>query len=242
MNRPQHDPLSGMGSRSENESTYGIDPDEWQRENMHLRGGRHSSYDRQGGYLDYNSDDRRAQVKNKEQYDFAMNAGPYVHWDNPAEMQRRHRIRSMNFEDYAAEANRFINEVAEEMGCDRNMAARVTRAVLHALRDRLPPVDAVQFAQGLPMALRGVYFDQYDISRTPVLIRSIPAFLEYIRDKDRFSAIADFPYPQDAVHGLQAVFRVLSRNMDWGQVSQVINLLPKGIAQLIDSRRFENIT
>lgn len=237
MNR-QHDQLSGNRSRGENENFFGIDPGEWQRENLHLRAGKHSSYDIQGGRAQQSDlQDRRAQVKNKEQYDFAMNAGPYVHWESPDEASRR-KMRSMNFEDYAAEANRFINEVAGEIGCDRNTAARVTRAVLHAVRDRLPADDAVQFAQGLPMALRGVYFDQYDISRTPVLIRNVPAFLEYIREKDRFSAIADFPSPQDVVYSLQAVFRVLSRNMDWGQVSQVIRLLPKSIAQLIDSRRF----
>lgn len=243
MNRTRHDQFSGNGSRSENENSYGIDPEEWQRENMHLRGGRHSSYDRQGGSRSEGNDTegRRDYIRNKEQYDFAMNAGPYVHWDNPGGNNRRNRTRSMNFEDYAAEANRFINEVAHEIGCDRNAAGRITRAVLHALRDRLPADDAVQFAQGLPMALRGVYFDQYDISKTPVLIRSVPAFLEYIRDKNRFSAIVDFPSPQDVVHGLQAVFRVLSRNMDWGQVEQVIHLLPKNIAHLVDSRRLGNM-
>ena len=243
MNRPQHDRFNGNGnSHSQSDGNYGIDNDAWQRENINLRGGKHSSYDMAGGDRgqDLDNEGRRAHVKNKEQYDFAMNAGPYVHADRPGESPRKSRIRSLNFEEYAAEGNRFINEVAGEMGCDRNMAARVTRAVLHAVRDRLPADDAVQFAQGLPMALRGVYFDQYDISRTPVIIRSASAFIEFIREKNRFSAITDFPYPQDVVHGLQSVFRVLSRNMDWGQVNQVLRILPKSIAMLIDSRRYDN--
>jgi uncharacterized protein (DUF2267 family) len=240
MNRPQYDTFSGGRSHKENEN-YGIDPEAWQRENISLRGGRRSSFGVQAGDSEnIDNEGRRAYIKNKEQYDFAVNAGPYVHYDRPGD-PRKQRIRSMNFEEYAAEGNRLINEVSAEMGCDRNTAARVTKAILHAVRDRLPPIDAVQFAQGLPMAIRGVYFDQYDISRTPVLIRSVPAFLEFIRDKNHQSAVIDFPYPQDVVHALQAVFRVLSRNMDWGQVNQIIHLLPKNIAHLIDSRRYDDL-
>jgi len=144
------------------------------------------------------------------------------------------RQRSMNFEAYASEGNRFINDVAEELQCDRNTASRITRAVLHALRDRLPADDAVEFAQGLPMALKGIYIDQYDISRTPVIIRTKHDFIDYIRSKDRLAAINDFRSPADVVQALQAVFHVLENHMDPGQVDQVKNLLHSEIVELID--------
>lgn len=147
---------------------------------------------------------------------------------------RRRKPKAMNFEEYASQGNRFINDVADELQTDRDTAARVTRAVIHALRDRLPPDDAMQFAQGLPMALKGVFVDQYDISKTPVVIRKADEFLDYIRYKDRFGAIRDFPTMDDAASALRAVFYVLERHLDRGQTEQIKNNLPSAIVRIID--------
>ena len=45
--------------------------------------------------------------------------------------EHKNKHRTMNFEQYAADGNRFINEVALELETDHNRAARITRAVLH---------------------------------------------------------------------------------------------------------------
>src|SRR5436190_1499580 len=116
-------------------------------------------------------------------------------FNNPGNLpQRRYRARgrsrgtAFNFEKYVQQGNHFIHEVADELGTkNRNKAMRVTRAVLHALRDRLPADDAVEFAQGLPMAIKGLYFDQYDLSRSPLKIRRREDFISYIMLKDKFS-------------------------------------------------------
>jgi uncharacterized protein (DUF2267 family) len=42
------------------------------------------------------------------------------------------------------------------------------RAVLHALRDRLPLDNAVHFAAQLPMFLRGLFYDGWKPSQVPV--------------------------------------------------------------------------
>lgn len=148
--------------------------------------------------------------------------------------ERRRRMRTMNFEEYAAEGNRFIKDVAEELKTDRNRAARVTRAVLHALRDRLPADDSIQFAQGLPMALKAVWLDQYDISKTPVLLRHKEEFFDYIYDMDGLAAFTDFPDPDAIEEALQAVFFVLENHMSPGQIKQIKNILNKEIVEIID--------
>lgn len=169
-----------------------------------------------GGSAQYGSDNYRA-----ENYHQAPNRG------------FRGRSRSMNFEEYASDGNRFINLVADELGCDRNTAARVTKAVLHAIRDRLPANDAVEFAQGLPMAIKGVYFDQYDISSTPVVIRHTRDFLNFVCSKDRIAAIHDFPDDQSVIEAIRAVFNVLENTMDPGQVEQVKNMLHHEVTKLL---------
>jgi uncharacterized protein (DUF2267 family) len=151
---------------------------------------------------------------------------------------QRRRYRTLNFEKYAHEGNRFINEVAYLLDSDRGTAGRITRAVLQAVRDRLPPDDAIQFAQGLPMAIKGLFIDQYDISKTPVPIRNSNDFIEFVRSRDRFAANVDFPTPYDVVFSLKAVFRVLEMTMDRGQVMQIKKLLPGDIARLTDDYSF----
>lgn len=149
--------------------------------------------------------------------------------------KRSRRTAAATFRKYVDEGNRFINEVADELGTDdTGIALRITRSVLHAVRDRIPPVDAIQFGQGLPMALKGVYFDQYDISRTPVIIRNTHRFLEYIQHKNRFAAVNDFRHEDEVIKALQAVFIVLENHLSIGQVDQVLNLLPAEVCDLID--------
>lgn len=159
---------------------------------------------------------------------------PTRHYERRSQPGRKKSSRSINFEEYAGEGNRFINEVAYELGTGRDKAARITRAVLHALRDRLPPDDAVQFAQGLPMALKGIFFDQYDISKAPVIIRGRDRFIDFVCSKDRFTAAYDFPDRQSVQEALRAVFFVLENNMDYGQVHQIKNMLNKEIVNLIE--------
>lgn len=146
----------------------------------------------------------------------------------------RNKHKSMNFEEYASEGNRIIHEVAYELGTDRNQAARITRAVLHAIRDRIPADDAIEFAQGLPMALKGVFIDGYDISRTPIRIRSREKFIDFIYSKGGPSSPIDFPERESVEEALHAVFVVLERNMDYGQVQQIKNLMNIDLVNLIE--------
>ncbi|MBI3501785.1 MAG: DUF2267 domain-containing protein [Bacteroidetes bacterium] len=148
--------------------------------------------------------------------------------------ERRRKIKTMNFEEYASEGNRFIKDVAEELNTNRNRAARITRAVLHALRDRLPADDSIQFAQGLPMMLKAIWLDQYDISKTPVILRHKEEFLDYIYDRDGLAAFADFPDAESIEESLQAVFFVLENNMSAGQMRHIKNMLNKEIVAPIE--------
>ena len=148
--------------------------------------------------------------------------------------EQRKKVKPMNFEEYASEGNRIINEVAYQLDADRNQAARVTRAVLHAIRDRIPSDDAIQFAQGLPMALKGIFIDRYDPSKTPVTIRNKERFIDFIRSKNPAAEI-DFPDRESVIFALQAVFYVLENNMSYGQVQQIKQMLNMEIVSLIDA-------
>jgi uncharacterized protein (DUF2267 family) len=144
----------------------------------------------------------------------------------------------LNFDKFATIGNRFINDVAEELNVSRNSAARITKAVLHAVRDRLPPDDAIQFAQGLPMALKAVFIDQYDLSDAPVVIRHAHDFLDYIFYKNEFSANVDFPEEDSVEDALRGVFRVLECYMEPAQIGHIKHMMGKELVELIEGREY----
>ena len=154
---------------------------------------------------------------------------------NKNNSHERDRGRKLHFEKFAEDAHHFVREVAIEMQSDNlQKALRITKAVLHALRDRLPADSAIEFGQGLPMLIKGIYFDQYDVSETPVIIRSQQGFIDFVREKNAQMADVDFLDPQDVIIALQSVFAVLENTLDYYQVKQVKQQLPKEIQHLID--------
>ena len=146
----------------------------------------------------------------------------------------RKKHKSLNFEEYASEGNRIINEVAQILRTDRNRAARILRSVLHAIRDRIPADDAIEFAQGLPMALKVVFIDGYDISSTPVRIRNREKVIDFIYGKEGTTSQIDFPNRKSVADALHGVFTVLELNMDFGQVQQIKNLMNNDLVDLIE--------
>ena len=79
------------------------------------------------------------------------------------------RKNSGVFDRAVRTSNTWLADVAEVFGTDdRRFAHRVVRAWLHAIRDRLTVPEAVHFGAQLPELLRGVYYDGWNPTRTPV--------------------------------------------------------------------------
>ncbi|ODA67141.1 hypothetical protein A7A08_01887 [Methyloligella halotolerans] len=55
--------------------------------------------------------------------------------------------------------NSWLNEIGETVGPDKQNSYHALRAVLFALRDRLPPEESAHLASQLPTLVRGIYYD-----------------------------------------------------------------------------------
>lgn len=124
-------------------------------------------------------------------------------------------------------ANVWINEVDYRTGwANKQRAYRLLRAVLHALRDHLNPDEAAQLSAQLPILIRGIYYEGYDPSKTPVVERSRQGFVDRVQDSFRTDPMGD------AEAAIGAVFDVLDAHVSEGEMAQVRSTFTKDIRRL----------
>jgi len=122
----------------------------------------------------------------------------------------------------------WLNDLLMRLGGhDQRQAYRALRAVLHALRDRLPVNDASHLAAQLPMLVRGFYYEGYHPADKPLRERTKPEFLTHVR--------VEFPDESFDVETVaRAVLQVLGKHITPGEVEKLKQALPDGIRSLWD--------
>ena len=121
----------------------------------------------------------------------------------------------------------WLHGIMTEMGRDnREEAYAVLHATLRALRDRLSVDEAAHLAAQLPVVVRGLFYDGWDPSKTPLRERHLEQFLGHIRD-----ALANrINLEPDA--GARAVFSVLAQRVSAGEIDDVVGCLPTELRSL----------
>jgi Uncharacterized conserved protein len=125
-------------------------------------------------------------------------------------------------------AHIWLNDMAEEMGTeDRQEAYRAMRAYLHALRDRLPVDEAAQLAAQLPELIRGIYYEGWKPSVTPVKYRGLADFLNRVADE----ALLDGE--TEASYAVSAAAIVLRRHVSAGEIDDIRSILPEDLRPIL---------
>ncbi len=105
-------------------------------------------------------------------------------------------------------------------------ALHYLRAVLHALRDLLMVDEAVQLSAQLPILLKGIYFDAWDPSKNPVVMRTKDDFFQQV--------MADLAgrTDSDIESVVRAAFRVLKRKISSGEIEDVKAVMSRHLIEL----------
>lgn len=120
----------------------------------------------------------------------------------------------------------WLNEVANRLGTeDLHHAYQVLRAVLHAVRERVAPDVAAHVAAQLPMLVRGVFYEGWDPSKTPVRM-SAAEFLAHVERE------AGLKGTSEAEEAARAVLAVCWEELGEGTMSHLISVLPSDFALL----------
>lgn len=131
------------------------------------------------------------------------------------------------FDRTVQETNLWLREMMDELGMDsREDAYAGLKATLYALRDRIGPENAVHLGAQLPLLLRGAFYEGWQPAKTPTYERHLDLFLEHLADR----------LPTRLAHepGLvaRAVFNVMWRRIDAGEVAKLIDMLPLELREL----------
>ena len=86
------------------------------------------------------------------------------------------------FETTLQKTNLWIKEISDLLHWDdHHKAYHGLRAVLHALRDRLPVPEAAHLGAQLPMLVRGFYYDSWKPASTPVKMKTTQEFYDAVK-------------------------------------------------------------
>jgi uncharacterized protein (DUF2267 family) len=134
-----------------------------------------------------------------------------------------------SFKTTEDKTNRLLHQIEEAYGWPkerRNQSYAALRAVLHALRDRLPVEEAAQLGAQLPMLVRGIYYAEWDPSKVPMKLNR-EQFLQRIR--------AEFPYEIEGdVERLErTVLQALRSYITDGEWDDIKALMPKQLASAL---------
>jgi uncharacterized protein (DUF2267 family) len=131
------------------------------------------------------------------------------------------------FDTSIQDANLLLKDVEAELAdCSRQEAYAALRAVLHAVRDRLPAHEAVNFAAQLPMLVRGLYYEAWTLPEKPKRTASLAEFGDAVRD------LLPPRYRFDPIMAAKAVFAAITEAVSEGEAEKVASQLPAPIGDL----------
>jgi uncharacterized protein (DUF2267 family) len=131
------------------------------------------------------------------------------------------------FDSTLQTTNVWLNDILEPLGWqDRHRAYHALRAVLHALRDRLPVDQVAALAAQLPMLVRGFYYEGWHPHGKPVKERHREEFLAHIA-----AAFRDDP-DVDPERVTRVVLQVLAKHVSGGEIEGVKRSLPVELRSL----------
>ena len=138
-----------------------------------------------------------------------------------------------HFENYAQQGNLFLKRLAEELGSpgDQGHAFRVVQAVFQAIRDRITPQESLHLISEMPMAIKGLYVNNWKIHDKPKKYETKAEFLDQVCNS---ILTVEIDFGSDAEEETRAVFRVLKSYISEGELMHVKGQLTPEIAQLME--------
>jgi len=126
------------------------------------------------------------------------------------------------------ETSLWLDSIIEKAGFwnDKDLAWKLLGATLHALRDRLQPEPAIHLGAQLPMLIRGLYYEHWDIDQKRTKERHKAQFLDHVSQE------IPAGMKLDSERVVRAVFGVMREKVDPGEIAKLTRQMPKELREL----------
>ena len=132
------------------------------------------------------------------------------------------------FDKALAKTRHWLKEIELELGFNNpNDAYRALRAVLHAVRDRLPVNECAEFSSQLPVMITGMYYNGWTPKNKPLKTKNLEEFMDTVA--------AQLPKGLDPLRVTLGIIRVLERHVSWGEIKDVRRNFPEHLRELWDT-------
>ena len=126
-----------------------------------------------------------------------------------------------------SDANAWINEVDYRSDwSNKQRSYRLLRQVLHVIRDHLGVDEAAHLGAQLPTLIRGIYYEGWNPSATPVIERKAEGFVERVQQAFETDPIGDVE------HAIASVIDVLDAHVSAGELDDVKGTFNEKIKRL----------
>lgn len=135
--------------------------------------------------------------------------------------------KELNFEKHIEETYGWIHDIAFQLddGSPRyDVAYQGLRGVLFAMRDRMTPQEVFQFSAQLPLHIRGIFFEGYNLKDKPQKYH-VEEFLDRIE-----SAIPSGAYEGKKI--FKVVLRLIYEHISKGELKDIHATFPKDLQAL----------
>lgn len=137
------------------------------------------------------------------------------------------------FEQYEADANKFVSEVSRELGNNENhqVSIRIMTSVLHAIRDLLTVEGSLHLISQLPLLIKGIYVSGWHLG-VKEKIKDKDHFIERLLLKNTKTGPRDFGTDEKALNNFMAIIRVLQRHVSAGEIEDIKAQFPQELKSL----------
>lgn len=146
---------------------------------------------------------------------------------------------NLNFESFAQDAHKYINELAEELGHpeEKNRVLIIWRSVMHTVRDRIHLGESFQIIDPIPMIFKGIFVQNWKYSEKPHLnYETIEEMKNQVKDLQALHGERDFSWSKSTEEIISITINSLKRFMPEGQLEHIIGQMPKEIKEYLSEQ------
>lgn len=144
-----------------------------------------------------------------------------------------------NLEKYLNHAGEWMNVVAKEMNVSRDKAFRITRSILHSIRNQISIDESFQWMSQMPMLWKGMYVDGWNLNLPFERKHRLHDWFNSIREQDGGTAAIDFGNDMQMHTTVSAFFHAISKKMNHDSLIHLANLFTEEIQFFLKQAVYE---